>query len=218
MASKLDPARVVDTALRLLNETGLEALTLRRIAAELNVQAPALYWHFANKQALLDAMATAMQRQMAAEPAPGPSAPWQDWIGGACRVLRRTLLGYRDGARVFSGTRFEGADHAPGLDRHLRALLAAGFTLEQAALASATAFAYTTGFVIEEQSVHPMPGERDAYFDPARRAQRIGPDYPLAAAVGQELFAGFDERFERGLLIVLAGVAATTPGLRPADL
>src|SRR5262245_36093000 len=56
----LDRETVVRTALRVLDEVGLEGLTLRRIAAELDVQAPALYWHFKNKQELLDEMATTM--------------------------------------------------------------------------------------------------------------------------------------------------------------
>lgn len=40
---------VVRAALDLLNEVGLDGLTLRRIATELDVQAPALYWHVKNK-------------------------------------------------------------------------------------------------------------------------------------------------------------------------
>ncbi|WP_143673537.1 TetR family transcriptional regulator, partial [Streptomyces griseiscabiei] len=43
---KLDKAQVAEAALRLLNEVGLEGLSLRLIAKELDVQAPALYWHF----------------------------------------------------------------------------------------------------------------------------------------------------------------------------
>src|ERR1700688_4158094 len=50
---------VVRTALRILDEVGLDGLTVRKLASELGVQAPALYWHFKNKQALLDEMATA---------------------------------------------------------------------------------------------------------------------------------------------------------------
>jgi len=52
----LDRKRVADTALKLLNEVGLDGLTLRAIAKELDVKAPALYWHFKDKQALLDEM------------------------------------------------------------------------------------------------------------------------------------------------------------------
>nr|BFE78795.1 hypothetical protein GCM10020093_013960 [Planobispora longispora] len=48
---------IVDAALRLLDEAGLEGLTVRRLAAELGVQSPALYWHFRTKQELLNGMA-----------------------------------------------------------------------------------------------------------------------------------------------------------------
>ena len=49
--------RVVDVAIALLDADGLDALTMRKLATRLGVQAGALYWHFASKQALLDAMA-----------------------------------------------------------------------------------------------------------------------------------------------------------------
>jgi AcrR family transcriptional regulator len=60
----LSRATVAEAALRLLNETGLEKLTLRAIATELHVKAPALYWHFKSKQELIDEMATEMFRRM----------------------------------------------------------------------------------------------------------------------------------------------------------
>jgi type II secretory pathway predicted ATPase ExeA len=54
---RLRREHVVDEAIVLLDADGLDALTLRKLATRLGVQAGALYWHFASKQALLDAMA-----------------------------------------------------------------------------------------------------------------------------------------------------------------
>ncbi|GAA2831754.1 TetR/AcrR family transcriptional regulator C-terminal domain-containing protein [Kitasatospora sp. CM 4170] len=207
MPSKLDRAQVVDTALRLLDETGLEGLTLRRIATELDVKAPALYWHFANKQALLDEMATEMLRRMTTRPALAPDS-WQEALAGTCRVLRRALLGYRDGAKVFSGTRLTDHGHAEGQHAVLGAFTRAGFELGDAVQAFTTGYAYTIGFVIEEQAVQPMPGERAPGYDAGERAAAIDPAYELAAAAGQDLFGGFEQRFERGLAILVAGVEA----------
>src|SRR5260370_28603336 len=51
---------IVQAALTLLDEVGLEGLTMRRLATALKIQAPSLYWHFPNKQALLDGMADAI--------------------------------------------------------------------------------------------------------------------------------------------------------------
>ena len=48
---------VVEAAATLLDEYGLADLTMRRLARELSVSPGALYWHFANKQELLGAIA-----------------------------------------------------------------------------------------------------------------------------------------------------------------
>ncbi|MEV6973302.1 TetR/AcrR family transcriptional regulator C-terminal domain-containing protein [Kitasatospora sp. NPDC093806] len=216
MPPKLDRAQVVDTALRLLDETGLDGLTLRRIATELDVKAPALYWHFANKQALLDEMATEMLRRTYAGPVAVPDS-WQQAITGTCRTLRAALLGYRDGAKVFSGTRLTDYGHAEGQHAMLAAFTRAGFELADAVQAFTTAYAYTVGFVIEEQAVHPVPGERAPGYDPEQRAAGIAPEYALAAEAGRDLFGDFERRFERGLAIIVAGVEATLspPSTRP---
>ncbi|MEV7469638.1 TetR/AcrR family transcriptional regulator C-terminal domain-containing protein [Streptomyces kronopolitis] len=224
MVSRIDRNQVVDTALRLLNEVGLDGLTLRRIAKELNVQAPALYWHFKNKQELLDEMATAMLRRMTSPllgPEPGGRASagsWQDALSDACRVMRRGLLGYRDGGKVFSGTRMTDESYAMPLDALLRLLTTAGFSANQAARAWWTAYNFTVGVVIEEQSVYPEPGDpadrrpesRDPAYDLASRSERIGEQYPLAMAAGDEMFGDLERSFEEGLRIIVAGVAATT--------
>ncbi|MGP3927462.1 TetR/AcrR family transcriptional regulator C-terminal domain-containing protein [Streptomyces sp. 8N616] len=219
--TRLDRAQVVDTALRLLNEVGLEGLTLRRIAKELGVQAPALYWHFRNKQELLDEMATDMLRRMTvplseAEGAPGGGVSWQDAITFTCRELRKALLGYRDGAKVFSGTRLTDLSHIGAFDSYLGALTGAGFALRDAVNAYFTSYAFTIGFVIEEQSVYPVPGgERDPHYDVAERADRIGEEFPLAAAAGADLFSDYDARFETGLRIVVAGIEQTLSPTAP---
>ncbi|OIK02966.1 TetR family transcriptional regulator [Streptomyces sp. MUSC 14] len=203
----LDRRRVADTALRLLNETGLDGLTLRAIANELDVKAPALYWHFKDKQALLDEMATEMYRRMAATAPLDPGDSWQERLLKTGRGLRGALLGYRDGAKVYSGSRFTGTEHAPALEANLRLLTDAGFTLAQAVDAGRTTNAYTIGFVTEEQGVRPLPDERREGYDVAERARRLA-DFPLAAAAGELLFDDYDRQFEEGLAVVVAGIGA----------
>ncbi|WP_432102399.1 TetR/AcrR family transcriptional regulator C-terminal domain-containing protein [Streptomyces sp. bgisy091] len=206
--TKIDRARVVDAGLRLLNDVGLDGLTLRAIARELDVKAPALYWHFKDKQALLDEMATVMYRRMLEGELPGPTPrTWQEQMVAYQSALRRALLRYRDGAKVYSGARFTGTDHADGLEAHLRTMVDAGFELWQAVRAGTTVNAYTMGFVTEEQGVQPMPDERREGYDVDERAERLE-RYPLAAAAGAEIFTNYDERFEDGLRIVVAGIEA----------
>ncbi|WP_406289430.1 TetR/AcrR family transcriptional regulator C-terminal domain-containing protein [Streptomyces sp. NBC_00209] len=203
----LDRRRVADTALSLLNEVGLDGLTLRAIAKELDVKAPALYWHFKDKQALLDEMATEMYRRMLAGTPFDPDDTWRERLRKTNHALRTSLLGYRDGARVFSGSRFTGAVHAEQMEESLRLLTAAGFTLAQAVRAATTTYMFTLGFVIEQQGVEPLPGLRREGFDVAERARMLAA-HPLTAAAGAEIFADYEQHYEEALDLVIAGVAA----------
>ncbi|MFG3152774.1 TetR/AcrR family transcriptional regulator [Streptomyces sp. NPDC048219] len=203
----LDRRRVADTALTLLNEVGLDGLTLRTIARELDVKAPALYWHFKDKQALLDEMATEMYRRMIAEGSLDPEDTWRERLLKSNRGLRAALLRYRDGAKVFSGSRFTGLEHAEQMEDGLRLFTAAGFTLPQAVRATSTTYVYTLGFVTEEQGVAPLPDQRREGYDVNERARRMA-DFPLSAAAGAEIFADYDRHFEEGLALVIDGIAA----------
>ncbi|MGW2251028.1 TetR/AcrR family transcriptional regulator C-terminal domain-containing protein [Kitasatospora sp. NPDC001660] len=208
---KLDRKLVADTALRLLDEVGLDGLTLRAIAAELGVKAPALYWHFKDKQALLDEMATEMMRRLSAGTAEPPEGDWRDAYRATMRALRAELLRHRDGAKVYSGARFTDTSYAPGLEAALRLLIDAGFTPAAAARAWYTAYSYTIGYAIEEQAMGADPfGGAEAY-DVDARAERLAA-HPLAAEAGRVMFQDFDEGFEQGLAAILAGIEATLLG------
>ena len=56
-SAKLDQAAIVGAAFEVLNNEGLDGLSLRLVAEQLGVQAPALYWHVHNKAELLSLMA-----------------------------------------------------------------------------------------------------------------------------------------------------------------
>ncbi|WP_369216769.1 TetR/AcrR family transcriptional regulator C-terminal domain-containing protein [Streptomyces flavofungini] len=211
--TRLDRKTVARTALDLLNQTGLEGLTLRAIAKELDVKAPALYWHFKDKQALLDEMATEMMRRMSAEFLAAPDADWRTALTTSMRGMREHLLRYRDGAKVFSGTRYTDLSYAAPMEAHLRTLTSAGFTPGAAARAWSTVYSFTIGHVIEEQASGPAPDTGEGGYDLAARAERLA-DYPLAAAAGEEIFRAHDRGFEAGLAAVVAGIGATLAARR----
>ncbi|MEV5599015.1 TetR/AcrR family transcriptional regulator C-terminal domain-containing protein [Streptomyces sp. NPDC052496] len=213
MATRLDRKLVAETALGLLNDVGLEGLTLRRIAKELDVQAPALYWHFKNKQELLDEMATELYERMTAPmTAAGADAggDWKALLAESCRGMRRTLLGYRDGGKVFGGTRLRHSAPMQPMETYMAVLTGAGFRPHRAACAWFTVYTYTIGYVIEEQSVFPVPGEpwRDPTYDLDDRERRLGADFPLTVVAGEELFGDTARGFEDGLEAVIAGIEA----------
>ncbi|MEV7421171.1 TetR/AcrR family transcriptional regulator C-terminal domain-containing protein [Streptomyces sp. NPDC091212] len=229
--TRLDRGLVARTALDVLNEVGLDGLSLRAIAGRLDVKAPALYWHFKDKQALLDEMATEILRRVTAA-APAPDPDWRVGLAHSMRALRAELLRYRDGAKVYSGTHFTDTAYGASMDAYLRTFTDAGFTTRAAARAWFTAYSYTIGYVTEEQAMGPDPADppanlpvdppadlsadpeaaRSGAYDLAARAERLAA-YPLAAAAGEELFLEREAGFEAGLAAVVAGIGHTlAPG------
>lgn len=210
----LDRQSILQQAFAALNEAGLEKLTLRRLAARLGVQAPAIYWHFRNKQDLLDEMATQVMRETVEQrPALDAQQNWRDWCIQLGQGLRGTLLAYRDGARMFSGTYLTDAALYGAMEKNLGRLVDSGFTLRQAVVALTSLYSYTIGFVIEEQATQPAPGEADLKYDLAIRDARVDREqFPLAHAAGHEMFLSHDSRFLDGLGLIIAGMASILAG------
>jgi AcrR family transcriptional regulator len=207
----LDRDRVVRTALRLLDKVGLEGLTLRRLASELHVKAPALYWHFNNKQELLDEMATFVMLDYLSEMLPRGRGTWREWAMHFGKGTRRMLLSHRDGAKMISGTYLSDETAFASMEDALRKFVDAGFPLKDAVNAFRTIYCYAVGFTIEEQAVFPRPGRRDPRYDPTKRAQRIDAErFPLAVAAGEKMH-NFDERFEDGMQIIIRGLEQQAP-------
>jgi TetR/AcrR family tetracycline transcriptional repressor len=203
----LDRKKVVRAALRLLDKVGLDGLTLRRLASELGVQAPALYWHFKNKQELLDEMATRVLVDSIADMLPGEQGDWPQWAMSFGKEMRRMLLRHRDGAKMFSGTYLTDPSVFESMEFSLRRFVDAGLSPRDASCAFKTIYCYTIGFTIEEQAVCPRPGKRDPRYDLTKREQRIDRKRtPLALAAGEEMY-DFDERFEEGLQIIIRGLS-----------
>lgn len=203
----LDKQTVVRTALRVLDEVGLDGLTLRKIAAELNVQAPALYWHFKNKQALLDEMATTLLVD-AIDTFGVPESPgWTEFATTYGSGLRAMLLSHRDGAKMFSGTYLTDDSVYASMERAIRTFTQAGFEARDAVRGLNTIYCFVVGFTIEEQAVYPTPGARDGQYDPAARARRLeGADLPLVRETGDDVLDNFEDRFEFGLQVIIRGL------------
>ena len=147
----LDRATVITAGLSLLREVGMSGLTMRKLAAELDVKAPTLYWHFASKRALLDALAEQIAtRGMAGVSTPEPGDGWPDWLARRARAFRESLLGYPDGGLIHAGTRPARGDLTPTV-RLVEQMVYAGIPRDVAYHAVLTVSRYTVGCVIEQQ-------------------------------------------------------------------
>jgi AcrR family transcriptional regulator len=141
----LDRPQIVATALELLREHGLGALSMRRLATELGVAPGALYWHVPSKQDLLAEVA-----ELVLAPAADDSSDAGDDPVAAAERLRAALLAVRDGAEVVS---FALSFRPEGL-MPLRALsrLFGDLPPEQAGWAARTLTYFVLGAVAEEQN------------------------------------------------------------------
>jgi AcrR family transcriptional regulator len=96
--SRLNRAAVLDSAVRLADEIGIDALSMRRLAQELGVVPMALYKHVRNKEELLDGMVEVVIGEI------DPPLDTDDWRAAVReRVLsaRRVLMGHQWARRVF---------------------------------------------------------------------------------------------------------------------
>jgi TetR/AcrR family transcriptional regulator, tetracycline repressor protein len=141
----------VAKAIVILDNYGIADLTMRRLARELDVSPGALYWHFANKQELLGAVADEV---LAPARTTVADAEWQARITTVSRRLRDALLSHTDGAELVSASLATGQSAALRsiLDLLSEAAVAAGVVQAQADLAARTIVYYVLGFTADEQS------------------------------------------------------------------
>src|SRR5512143_581135 len=119
----LDQAQVVRAALALLDEVGIDELTMRRLAERLGVQAASLYRHVKDKDELLALLADEIAGEI---PLPARSGGWRDRLVEAAWNVRRGLKAHRDAARVLAGTAPFGPRRLRHVDSMLGILRAAG--------------------------------------------------------------------------------------------
>ena len=149
--TKLDKGTVIAAALELLNEVGMDSLTTRKLAERLKVQQPALYWHFQNKRALLDALAEAMLTERHTRSLPEENEDWRLFLKENAQSFRTALLYCRDGARIHAGTRPTEPNFGAA-ETQIRFLCAAGFGPKHAVWALRAVSHYVVGSVLEQQA------------------------------------------------------------------
>ncbi|MEH3141967.1 MAG: TetR/AcrR family transcriptional regulator C-terminal domain-containing protein [Mycobacterium kyogaense] len=178
---------VVAAATSLLDDYGLADLSMRRLARELEVSPGALYWHFANKQQLLGAVADHILA-----PVTHPAGDWRTRMATLCRQTRDALLSHTDGAELVSAS-FAAAQSAVMTEvlGHLTdAAVEAGVPATNADLTARTVVYYVLGFTVDEQS--------------RRQWDAAGADLPHASLLADDQ----DTRFDFGVRLLIDGILA----------
>jgi AcrR family transcriptional regulator len=187
-------ADVLAAALSILDEHGLPDLTMRRLAATLEVQPSALYWHFANKQTLLASVAD----QIVSRTAPRDVAEG-DWCGATraeAEALRDALLAFRDGAEVVSSTLALALGAGEPQTRLAGAIRGGGFDQHTSEVAAAALLHFVLGHVSHEQQ--------------RLQADSLGIVAPGHAA-GPATAIGARAAFDFGISLLLTGLELRAP-------
>src|SRR5262249_24438769 len=90
--------RLVDPALELVNEEGLEGLSMRALADKLDVKAASLYWHVRDRRELLELLADGILESVSR---PRQRATWRETVQANADALRRALAADKDANRIF---------------------------------------------------------------------------------------------------------------------
>jgi TetR/AcrR family tetracycline transcriptional repressor len=199
--------RIIEAALVLLEEDGLNNLSLRKLATKLDMKAPALYWHFNSKDVLIDHMAEAILAKSFHDLQPrNENQSWQDWLQENMMKLRRAMLAYPDGARVVAGAHLQPAVTLAKLFEYcLISVNSSGKSLKEARYVLMTATTYTFGFVIEEQS---SPSDEEIGAMRLEDMELRFPNIVKATKEAHVSFRDLDKDYKIGLDYIIKGASS----------
>jgi AcrR family transcriptional regulator len=195
---------VLEAALRVIDERGLQACTMRAVARELGVEAMSLYWHVDGKDALLDGVVERVLSEVPA--APGTAAGWRADLDEFARGFRGVALAHPRAVPLLAA-RARAAYAAAGrvAEGRIASLEAGGFDRPTAIRAARTVARYVVGFTLAEGGdLRPA-----AAADPGASSPVLG---ELLRAVQHE---DQEELFSFGLEALIDGLQARLGRARP---
>jgi AcrR family transcriptional regulator len=208
----LSEEAVVDAALAILKSDGLEAVTMRRVAAALDTGAASLYVYVSGREALLQAMLDRVTATIELEP-PDPSC-WRAQLHSLLVRMHRALVAHPGMAAMTLADPPTTEAVLTVVENLLGILLAGGLDPQDAAWACDIFVLLVTG-VASEDDVRRARGHSDddhhEQIDKIYKAFAGLPRdrFPLVAAHSAEMVAGDgDERFRFAIDVVIEGLVA----------
>jgi AcrR family transcriptional regulator len=189
--------RIVDTALQLIDQHGLEALSMRRLGAALHVEAMALYHHFANKGELLDAVLDRLMDEV--ELPPRGAMPPLERLRHFARSYRQMALRHPNAFILVPTRRFNTEYTIGRYEKILEAFSDLGFDAALSARYFRTMGYFASGAGQADIASH----ARQPDATPVRLENFSDPHFPLVSAVVPHLrTTNLDAIFEFGLDVI----------------
>jgi AcrR family transcriptional regulator len=206
----LTRARAVDAAVAVADVEGLSAVSMRRLAQELGVEAMSLYHHVANKDDILDGM---VDRVFSEVDVTLLDRPWREAMAGRARSLRDAMLRHRWAISLMESRSRPGPHTLQHHDRVLGCLVTSGFSLVQAGHAFSVLDAYIYGFVMQEANLPFDEGDDLAAVIEAMVPPDFAQTYPHLARQTTEVVLqpgySYAAEFDVGLELILDSLAAS---------
>jgi AcrR family transcriptional regulator len=206
--------RVLDAALKLADAGGIDGLSMRKLGQALGVEAMALYYHFANKERVVDGIVDLVFAEIEL---PLAGADWKAAMRGRAISVRDALARHRWAIGLMESRTHPGPANLRHHDAVIGCLRAAGFDMAAAATAYSLLDAYIYGFALTKMNL-PF----DTTTDIAEMAESMLEPFPageypnLAAFITEHAMKpGYDfaDEFEVGLDVSLDGLERIqTPG------
>ncbi len=208
----LSRERIVEAALRVMDDEGLEAVTMRRIGRELGVEAMSLYNHVEDKEDILDGIC---ERVMSEFEFPESGPDWAENARRGARAWRQLLRAHPDVMRLFAEERgpVTSIDSMRPMEYALRLFREAGLSDRDTAQAFHAFGGYIQGFVIMEMGSI-AGGTTQSHLEGHKLITTELPDEFEALRAVDPYFAECspDEQFEFGLDLLIRGVLERVRG------
>jgi AcrR family transcriptional regulator len=146
----LTPERVLRTALELADQGGLESLSMRKLGQALGVEAMAVYYHFANKERVLDGIVDLVFAEIEL---PETGADWKTAMRQRAITVRDALLRHRWAIGLMESRTNPGPANLRHHDAVIGCLRAAGFDMAMVATAYSLLDSYIYGFALTKMNL-----------------------------------------------------------------
>lgn len=204
--STLTRERVLEAAIELADQIGIEAFTIRKLAAALDVGPMTIYHHLPSKAAIIDGMVDVVFGEIELPPV---YLDWKAAIRARCLSMRQVLNRHPWAPPVMESRTAPGPANLRHHDAVLGCLRRGGLSLPMTAHAYAILDSYVYGFALEEANL-PGGGGPEMVELAEDMTQRFVDHYPNLAELTTEhvLRPGysFGESFEFGLDLIIEGL------------
>jgi AcrR family transcriptional regulator len=200
--------RVLRAAVALADRGGVAALSMRKLAQQLGVEAMSLYHHVANKDDILDGIVDVVFGEIEL---PTGEAGWEAAMRRRAVSTREALRRHPWATGLMESRRTPGPANIRHHDAVLGVLRNAGFPVELAAHAYSLLDSYIYGFALQEASLPFHTPEETAEVAQEIMSEFPADEYPHLAEIATEhvLQPGYDygDEFRYGLDLILDGLA-----------